>query len=335
MNNTKKKSALLVIIAVITLLVLTNAPFAASADNRIQVEKPTLDVELVYNGESQTVSLPDSEYYSSRAVSHVNAGTYYISVSLKDKNKYVWEDGTTNDLRLEFQIKPATFDQSQLVYSDETFVYDSKDHLIDIKGLPKTAHVVFNTHKSEPGIYNCKAEIDLGANYLNRYITLEGATLTILATEIKCNVGSFVIREGVNPNVKLDLRINGNKTNFSSSVGVGEELYIACAPELTLEGEIFKPEDGSYEYKIFVPSKEAKIKVLVSENGKIKEVPYVNNGRMVTFEVRNTDEFAIVYTGLSASEAPSMLWLEILLGVIVVGEAVAIVLQALKLKKLK
>ncbi len=336
MNIVKKRSALLaIIVIVITLIVLSSAPLSASADDRIRVEKPTLDVELVYTGEAQTVSLPNSEYYTSAAVSRVNAGTYFVTVSLKDKNKYVWSDGTIGDLKLEFQIKQATFDQSLLIYPDQTVVYDGKEHLIDIEGLPKTAHVVFNTHKSEPGIYNCKAEIDLGANYVNRYITLEGATLTILATEIQDNVGRFVIREGVSPNVKLDLHINENKTNFSSFIGAGEELYIACAPELTLDGERFNTEDGKYEYKIFVPSREVKIKVLVSEDGKVKEVPYVNNGRMVTFEVRNIDEFAIVYSGLSDSGSPSMLWLEILLGVIVVGEAITIVLQASKLKKLK
>lgn len=83
----------------------------ASADFEItkgQAEKPSADTtKFVYNGSDQTYQIADSELYTVSGNVQKDAGTYTVTVSLKDKNKTEWSDGTTDDLTFTFTIAKA------------------------------------------------------------------------------------------------------------------------------------------------------------------------------------------------------------------------------------
>lgn len=67
------------------------------------------DTAFIYNGEAQTYTLAASEYYTiSGNATQTNAGTYNVTVALKDKEHTVWDDGTTDDKEYIFTIQPAT-----------------------------------------------------------------------------------------------------------------------------------------------------------------------------------------------------------------------------------
>ena len=157
-----EKCKIILAFAAAILCALLALPAIASAEDRIPVEKPALEVSLVYDGTEKTVSLPASQYYTSESITCINAGTYVLRVSLKDRHNYCWDDMTTDDLLLEFTVEKAVFDESTLIYEDETYVFDGKEHFIDVVGLPRSAKVIFNTVKSEPGVYDSVARIDLG-----------------------------------------------------------------------------------------------------------------------------------------------------------------------------
>ena len=61
---------------------------------------------LTYNGKVQTGVAPGSEYTASDN-SATNAGTYTATLSLKDKTKYTWSDGTTTDKSVKWTINKA------------------------------------------------------------------------------------------------------------------------------------------------------------------------------------------------------------------------------------
>ncbi len=60
--------------------------------------------EFVYNRSEQTYNIPENEKYTVSGNVQTNAGTYTVTVSLKDG--YTWEDGETEDKTYTFKISP-------------------------------------------------------------------------------------------------------------------------------------------------------------------------------------------------------------------------------------
>lgn len=73
------------------------------------VEIPTADdTEFVYNGKEQTYAIAENELYTVSGNVQKDAGTYTVTVALKDKDNYVWSDGTTDDRSYTFTISSKT-----------------------------------------------------------------------------------------------------------------------------------------------------------------------------------------------------------------------------------
>ena len=73
------------------------------------VEIPTPDdTEFVYNGAEQTYAIAESELYTVEGNAQKDAGTYTVTVALKDKANYTWSDDTTDDQTYDFVISPKT-----------------------------------------------------------------------------------------------------------------------------------------------------------------------------------------------------------------------------------
>lgn len=66
------------------------------------------DTEFVYNGAEQTYAIAESELYTVEGNAQKDAGTYTVTVSLNDKDNYVWSDDTTDDKTYTFIISPKT-----------------------------------------------------------------------------------------------------------------------------------------------------------------------------------------------------------------------------------
>ena len=322
-------------VAALILCVIFVCPgMSASADDKTPVPKPQLDVSIVYDGTPKTVELPYSPYYTSEKITCVNAGDYTLRVSLRNKNLYCWDDMTTADLILSFTVEKALFDAGTLTYENETYVYDGENHFIRIQGLPASAEVVFNTVKNQPGIYPSVAQIDLGSNYSNNIITLDGATLTILAVELYSEGGYFVDERGMDPRIEFSLG-HSSSNDMNISLSGGEELYATYTPYARLNGEQYDFGTGEFSYRVLIPSRYVNIKVYTDDNGSVHETDYRWNGTYVEFDVDSMCRFAVLYAPSQSGEEPRFLWLEILLGAVIIAEAVFIVTQALALKKLR
>ncbi len=71
--------------------------------------KPAADTTVyTYTGAAQTYKLAAHPDYTVTGATQTNAGTYTVTVALKDKVNNAWPDGTTADLTYTFTIKPAT-----------------------------------------------------------------------------------------------------------------------------------------------------------------------------------------------------------------------------------
>lgn len=66
------------------------------------------DTEFTYNGAEQTYAIADSNLYTVSGNVQKDAGTYTVTVALKDKANYTWSDDTTDDKTYTFIISPKT-----------------------------------------------------------------------------------------------------------------------------------------------------------------------------------------------------------------------------------
>ena len=110
-----------------------------------QVTVPEEDTtSFVYDGSEQTYSIASSDLYTVTGNQQTNAGTYTVTVSLKDKNNTVWDDGTTGDKTYTFYIDKKTVDLSGVKW-DYTgpFKYDGLTHgvAIDESTMPYGAYI--------------------------------------------------------------------------------------------------------------------------------------------------------------------------------------------------
>jgi len=108
-----------------------------------QINKPTLkDDEQQYSGSDITFELNgfDADKMTMKGeLVKKNAGKYSVTISIKDKNKYAWADGSNGDITLEFEItkkalkkptfenKKQTFTGSELEFVLEGFDEDTMD----------------------------------------------------------------------------------------------------------------------------------------------------------------------------------------------------------------
>lgn len=66
------------------------------------------ETAFIYNGAEQTYHIAESGLYAVSGNVQVDAGTYTVTVALKDKANYVWPDGTTVERTYTFTISPKT-----------------------------------------------------------------------------------------------------------------------------------------------------------------------------------------------------------------------------------
>ncbi len=102
------------------------------------VDAPDEDTNLfTYNGEEQTYTLAESDYYTITGNKQTNAGTYTVTVALNDKDNTVWsDDGTTDDKTYEFVINNADI-STPISDVEMSFYYDKTgEQTATVSGLP-------------------------------------------------------------------------------------------------------------------------------------------------------------------------------------------------------
>ena len=73
------------------------------------VEVPKMPENLLYNGFEQTVSIPQSSAYTITGNKGTDANSYNATLKLNDKNNYVWSNGQTTDININWKICSLTF----------------------------------------------------------------------------------------------------------------------------------------------------------------------------------------------------------------------------------
>ena len=101
--------------ATVTVTAAENADFAEQTKevtvtvNPKEVTVPAADTTTyTYNGKEQTYKVAENAAYTVTGNKQTNAGTYTVTVALKDNVNYKWSDNTTAAKTFTFEIKKAT-----------------------------------------------------------------------------------------------------------------------------------------------------------------------------------------------------------------------------------
>ena len=93
-----------------------------------EVDKPVANEDLVYTGEDVT-GVDEADGYALEENTGVNAGSYTATASLAEG--YVWSDGTTDDVTIDFVIEPAVAADTTEVGAGATVDEESLDAAAD------------------------------------------------------------------------------------------------------------------------------------------------------------------------------------------------------------
>ncbi|NCA67320.1 MAG: hypothetical protein EOM87_04560 [Clostridia bacterium] len=116
--------------------------------NKLEIPIPSLQQTYYYNGASQNHDLLDSDYYGITRESYTNAGIYYITVSLNDKDNYRWEGSDSADKSIEWVINKKIVTTPNI-----TGDYYYNGLLQEANVVTNTEYIVYNNQQKESGTY--------------------------------------------------------------------------------------------------------------------------------------------------------------------------------------
>jgi hypothetical protein len=130
----------------------------------IGVEKPTVaTTSFTYNGNPQGVSIPSNAAYTVTGTTSVtDAGSYTVTVALKDKANYQWSDGTTDDMNVSWSI--SAIGVAKPTVTNTAFTYNSNPQGVSIP--ENTAYNVSGVASAtNAGNYTATVALKDKANY--------------------------------------------------------------------------------------------------------------------------------------------------------------------------
>ena len=139
--------------------------------------KPTLKGNKTYNGKKQTVTLPASGLYTvSGTTSATKAGKYTVTVKLNDKVNTTWADGTTDDLKLTWEItKPS----NTITVKNVTKTASTKTQTVKLGGKAKESAKLIYKSDSKYVKVDKKGKVTIAKNFVGK------ATITVTASATK------------------------------------------------------------------------------------------------------------------------------------------------------
>ena len=130
--------------------------------SKAMVNMPTVTTTaFTYNSNPQGISIPENTAYTiSGVASATNAGSYTSTVVLKDKANYQWNDGTTGDISINWNIAKASYDMSSTKWNYTTPIpFDGTQKTVAVTGLPSgvTVKSYLGNTATTVGIYTASA----------------------------------------------------------------------------------------------------------------------------------------------------------------------------------
>ena len=220
--------------------------------NKQQVIKPNkVSSRLFYNGQEQTgvnynAQDKDALFTVSGNATAINAGEYSATFALIDANNYEWNDETTTNVVIEWEIEkvPLYFSGTSWDYNSlEPFTYDGQEKTVAVINLPKGVTIknyTGTTSATNAGTYT--AGVEFNYDDVNYYLSGEPQELLWKIEKAENTISGELTFEGITFGETL-----GEPSGVSALYGEMTYKYYNSEKE-----EISKPTNvGTYYVKGF------------------------------------------------------------------------------------
>lgn len=297
-----RKICFLILTLITIFCALTITISADTEQTPTAIEIPIADnTVFTYNGEEQTYTIAESEYYDVVGNKEKHAGTYTVSVNLKDTEKYVWSDGTINAKTYEFVINKAVCDPEDIIFKDKLAKCDGMVHSIYAKCPEGITPVYTGNGQVNPGIYTVTVSFET-TDY--EPIPPRTATLTVNRASLRVD-NDNPTNDGVllwqtnNVGFAPDMKIAVTESEIDSEgFADGEESYFVKSYVLkVLKGNEETSLEGKIKIQIPIPEylEDIDFRLVTKADGEIRDVRFTRFNRHVIFETYELSEFAFVY----------------------------------------
>lgn len=247
-----------------------------------------------YNGKNQKYNIPESDYYTVSNNEWSLVGEYSVTVALKDKTHYEWENGSSLDLEYNFEIEKRSLDDGVTLIIDDSENITYTGHnitptniklKIDDYVIPDSDYII---HAYQDNIEVGTAKIEIVAtqidNYTDDYVLLE---FTILPRNINdCDISSISDQPYQTSAITPEVNISYNSLEiyegidyelaYSNNTNVGEA-------SITIEGIGNFTGSKAIKFNIVKNSITGAVITLVKDSN---EFSYLN-GNPVTPEIKS------------------------------------------------
>ncbi len=227
------------------------------------IQKPKVSGEYIYTGTEQTVQLENYNTATMTAsnITRINSGKQVVTVSLKDSSIYSWEDQTTEDVKLEWEIKKLdrtlTIEKSVELEQGKTTIltykYDGENADVYVKNDNETVISVTNTSTTNGGTLTIvgkeigKANITINVKETTNYGDVN-ASIECQVVKAQADTAAYMITEWTIPsaNTTIKLPVQGTGLNITVDWGDGTDVGTVTTsfPTHTYT------EAGTYEIKV-------------------------------------------------------------------------------------
>ena len=228
------------------------------------IQKPKVSGEYIYTGTEQTVQLENYNTATMTAsnITRINSGKQVVTVSLKDSSIYSWEDQTTADVKLEWEIKKLdrtlTIEKSVELEQGKTTIltykYDGENADVYVKNDNETVISVTNTSTTNGGTLTIvgkeigKANITINVKETTNYGDVN-ASIECQVVKAQADTAAYMITEWTIPsaNTTIKLPVQGTGLNITVDWGDGtaEQTVTTSFPTHTYATA------GTYEIKVW------------------------------------------------------------------------------------
>ena len=228
------------------------------------IQKPKVSGEYIYTGTEQTVQLENYNTATMTAsnITRINSGKQVVTVSLKDSSIYSWEDQTTEDIKLEWEIKKLdrtlTIEELGELKPGNTktvtYRYDGENADVYVKNDNETVISVTNTSTTNGGTLTIvgkeigKANITINVKETTNYGDVN-ASIECQVVKAQADTAAYMITEWTIPsaNTTIKLPVQGTGLNVTVDWGDGsaEQTVTTAFPTHTYATA------GTYEIKVW------------------------------------------------------------------------------------
>lgn len=217
------------------------------APSPVEIPAPS-DTKFIYNGQEQTYPIADNTLYTVTGNQQTDAGTYTVTVALKDKANYIWVGDNAEDRTYSFTVAPKAI---TVTWSGLTQVYGTTEQVkATLSGVVSGDDVAVSIAGVEQTAGRHSVTATLNGDDTDNYILKNGTeTLTIRPKTVGFTVSGNAVEGDDTAKAAIVTPTDNTLTQTGYTVIYRQGTTTVAAPTAVGGYEIWvEITDGNYQH---------------------------------------------------------------------------------------